>query len=447
MIINKYPLDLTGKNPDNLIIGEPHTLVTNGRDGLRVFVPQQGSFYTESLVVRDSSGTPLTADLDYVATYLYEDASMRTGLEVCGAVVVKNQTIGDEISIDYQCVGGTYAQSMDALEQVLETLASDTRPVEWANIIGKPSVYPAGGHVHALWELYGFEYLVFQLERIHSGILTGDQAMFETVREYARSLFDDGKEYTDQLGVRLDDHINNLTNPHQVTKTQVGLGNVANYPVATEVEAIAGEANDRYMTPALSDSLFNDRAKNLNASNLTSGRLPDARLYGDYTGITSMESLAFLGDPADTVQNPSFTWKGATNTGFYRGSSDQIGITVNGTKIVSFSQDEIWSKGDVRGFSDGRLKRNFVQFEDALERVRRLKGGIYERIDLDGKKQVGLIAQEVLDVVPEVVSKDESGYYGLSYSNLVALLIEAIKDVDTQHRAEIKALRDELLAR
>lgn len=447
MMINKYPLDLTGKSPDNLVLGEPHTLAENGQDGMRVFVPNYGAFYTESLVVRDGGGQRLKPNIDYIATYLHEDATLRSGLEVCGVIVVVNPNVTASVFIEYQVVGGDYAISTNSLEQVLQTLADDERPVEWGAIIGKPSEYPAGGHLHALWELYGFEYLVVQLERIHNGILAGDQAMFDEVRRYALTLHEEGKAYTDQLGQRVDDHLADTTNPHQVTKAQVGLGNVENYPVATQAEALAGTATNRYMTPALSDTLIADRAKNLNASNLTSGRLPDARFYGSYTGLTSLESVRFLGDPLDTNLDPSFTWKGATNTGMYRGGSDQIGFSVNGTKIVSFSQNEIWSKGDVRGFSDARLKRNFMPFDDALERVRQLTGGIYERIDLDGRKQVGLIAQNVLEVVPEVVSKDSSGYYGLAYGNLVALLIEAIKEMDIQHREELTALRQELLAR
>lgn len=444
MLINKYPLDLTGKSPDNLILGEPHTLVENGQDGMRVFVPNYGAFYTESLVVRDETGTRLKPNVDYIATYLHEEATRRSGLEVCGVIVVINPNVASSVTIEYHVVGGEYAISTNSLEQVLQTLADDDRPVEWGAIIGKPSEYPAGGHLHALWELYGFEYLVVQLERIQNAVLTGDQAMFDEVRQYALTLFEEGKDYTDQLEGRFEDHLADYTNPHQVTKAQVGLGSVEDYPPATAAEAVAGTATDRYMTPAVTDSLIANRAKNLNADNLTSGRLPDARFYGTYTGVTLLEAQTVAGNSSDTNLTPSFTWKGATNTGMYRGGTDKIGFAVNGTTIVSFSQDEIWSKGDVRGFSDARLKRNFEPFADALSRVKQLTGGVYERIDLDGKKQVGLIAQNVLEVVPEVVSKDASGYYGLAYGNLVALLIEAIKELDTHYQGEIAALRQEL---
>lgn len=44
-------------------------------------------------------------------------------------------------------------------------------------------------------------------------------------------------------------HLTNTNNPHQVTKAQVGLGSVENYPMATRDEALAGTRNDRYMSP------------------------------------------------------------------------------------------------------------------------------------------------------------------------------------------------------
>lgn len=46
-----------------------------------------------------------------------------------------------------------------------------------------------------------------------------------------------------------DDHINNKTNPHAVTKSQIGLGSVYNYGLATQAEAEAGTSSSKYMTP------------------------------------------------------------------------------------------------------------------------------------------------------------------------------------------------------
>ena len=50
-------------------------------------------------------------------------------------------------------------------------------------------------------------------------------------------------------GVTFDEHVAEKTNPHNVTKAQIGLGNVQNYGIATQSEAEAGTSNAKYMTP------------------------------------------------------------------------------------------------------------------------------------------------------------------------------------------------------
>ena len=83
--------------------------------------------------------------------------------------------------------------------------------------------------------------------------------------------------------------------------------------------------------------------------------------------------------------------------------------------------------------SDARLKKNVVPLEDALSSVLQLNGVLYqwrdEVNDLEGNpRQLGLIAQEVETVLPEVVTEDENGYKGIAYDKLTALLIEAVKE-------------------
>ncbi|WP_285046357.1 pyocin knob domain-containing protein [Lactococcus petauri] len=53
------------------------------------------------------------------------------------------------------------------------------------------------------------------------------------------------------IDLEITSHESNKTNPHSVTKEQVGLSNVSNYGIATEAEAIAGTSNTKYMTPSL----------------------------------------------------------------------------------------------------------------------------------------------------------------------------------------------------
>lgn len=264
-VINKYPLDLTGRNPTNLVINEPHTLTANVDGASRAFVPNYGSFYTQGLVIRNGAGETLKPRVDFIATYLFEEASLRTGLEVCGAIVIVNPNVTDSIYIDYQCVGGDYSQSVDALDQVIAALNAneDDKPVKWGNIKGKPTTYPPGEHMHALWELYGFEYMVTELERIAAAIKVGDQAAFDEVREYAKSLHDDNLDRINAVDDRLTAHMGNSSNPHNVSKYQVGLGSVSNLSTASRAEhqeagRVGGSPPRQYVTANYLNDAFNE---------------------------------------------------------------------------------------------------------------------------------------------------------------------------------------------
>ena len=85
--------------------------------------------------------------------------------------------------------------------------------------------------------------------------------------------------------------------------------------------------------------------------------------------------------------------------------------------------------GDVTAYSDARVKENIITVDNALTKVLSLRGVYYNRIDSDDKKtKIGVIAQETLLVVPEVVNQDNDGMFNVSYGNLAGLFIEAIKE-------------------
>ena len=76
------------------------------------------------------------------------------------------------------------------------------------------------------------------------------------------------------------------------------------------------------------------------------------------------------------------------------------------------------------------LKENFTPLENALEKLLQLSGWIYDRIDGSSKGEVGLIAEDVNKVIPNIVTKDDAGNpSGINYSRLTAYLIESIKQL------------------
>ncbi len=130
------------------------------------------------------------------------------------------------------------------------------------------------------------------------------------------------------------------------------------------------------------------------------------------------------------------------NTGA-TGSTDGGGINyVSGFHAFTGNMTvtgNISAQGNVTAYapSDGRLKRDIVTISDAMAKVKALRGVDYTMKD-SGRRETGLIAQEVLQVVPEVVREGSDGVYGVSYGNLVGLLIEAIKE-QQQQIDELKA--------
>jgi trimeric autotransporter adhesin len=106
-----------------------------------------------------------------------------------------------------------------------------------------------------------------------------------------------------------------------------------------------------------------------------------------------------------------------------------IGTTVPGYKLdVSGT---IRATGDVIAYSDARVKENVETLDGALDKVMKMRGVSYNKIG-EQEKKVGVIAQEILEVLPEVVSQDETGTYSVAYGNIVSVLIEAIKEQQKQ---------------
>ena len=83
--------------------------------------------------------------------------------------------------------------------------------------------------------------------------------------------------------------------------------------------------------------------------------------------------------------------------------------------------------GNVTAFSDERLKENVETIEGALEKVTQMRGVMYDK---EGKRGTGVIAQEMQQVMPEVVQDGE--YLSVAYGNIVGVLIEAVKELKAE---------------
>ena len=89
---------------------------------------------------------------------------------------------------------------------------------------------------------------------------------------------------------------------------------------------------------------------------------------------------------------------------------------------------------DITAYSDERLKTNIRTIDNALNKVCDMRGVYFNR---DGREGTGVIAQELQDILPEVVH-DKQEFLSVAYGNMVGVLIEAIKEL----KKEVETLKE-----
>ena len=240
----QYALDPTGVNPDNLVHNEIHQLTPNRK--IRAIAPIYGAYYTAGLIVTDGiTQGVLTKGVDYITVDLVPTASETYGKEICSVILILNTNVSNTVYITYQVLGGMYTKNFSGIANYINTLAIDNRPVTWPSIIGKPSDFNPTQHLHDIGDVYGFEYITYALERIRSAILVGDNYAYDQVLAYVDSMINTLKNLFISSLNDYNVHILDLTNPHQTTKSQVGLEYLENMRVASVTDgAIAANAID-----------------------------------------------------------------------------------------------------------------------------------------------------------------------------------------------------------
>ncbi len=272
-------------------------------------------------------------------------------------------------------------------------------------------------------------------------------------------------------------HVARTDNPHAVTKAQTGLGNVDNYATASQAEAEAGTVNNKFMTPlrtaqaisALAGSLLTSHTSDMNNPHNTTAAQVGAYNKTESDTITNAISTNINNHKTDT-NNPHATT--AAQVGAYTiaqvntiqsnlqtqingkqptGPYAQTGVNQSVSFWDLYVNGTVFCANDVWAFnSDERIKEDVVVIPDALQKLRQIRGVLYRyRPDhllrqpgLEDRQYMGVIAQEIQKVAPEIVGlapfdREEDGtsksgqyYLTVQYDKLVALLIEAQKEND-----------------
>jgi len=137
----------------------------------------------------------------------------------------------------------------------------------------------------------------------------------------------------------------------------------------------------------------------------------------------------------DTSDNHKFKWSsdwgdvGSNTKMTLDRYSGNLGI---GTTSPSYKLDvagDIYATGNVTAYSDLRSKKNLKTIEDPVSKIEKINGYTYEK---DGIAYTGLVAQELLEVLPEAVSGSEELGYGIAYGNMAGIFVEAIKELNSK---------------
>ena len=191
------------------------------------------------------------------------------------------------------------------------------------------------------------------------------------------------------------------------------------------------------------------RPKTTNAVDLGTTALQYKDAYFDGTVRTDLltvdEDVTIAGD---LTVNGTFSGSGSTTAartaisggnGISYDNSTGV-ITLNGTPALvglgNLSNNgnnlagAFTATGNITAFSDARLKENVETIEGALDKVSQMRGVMYDK---DGERGTGVIAQEMQQVMPEVVMDSGRGdYLSVAYGNIVGVLIEAVKELKAE---------------
>ena len=146
--------------------------------------------------------------------------------------------------------------------------------------------------------------------------------------------------------------------------------------------------------------------------------------------ITNCVAVA---NSSSNVYTPSGFYWDPTNSRLGVGTaSPQFPLHVNGFAASNTNNISIFASHDISAFSDARFKTDLEVIPDALSKVSQITGYTFDRIPATGKRMAGVLAQEVQQILPEVVNEDGEGHLSVAYGNMVALLINAIKELKTE---------------
>ena len=272
-----------------------------------------------------------------------------------------------------------------------------------------------------------------------TGTLTGDIVVFIPAVESQYTFFNNTAG-SQTLTIAATGHTANGIAITQGAKSTVFCDGSANFNV--EIASSTDLGSQTGTLPQVSGA----NLTNLNASNVASGTIANARLDAqlqDVAGLAVTNGGFIVGDGANFVLETGATARASLSLDTGNDVQfDSLGVAT----AASGTSGEIRATNDITAFysSDVSLKENIHNISSPMDKVQNLNGVLFDWkqsfIDSKGgedgyfmrKTDVGVIAQDVEKVLPEVVGTRPDGVKAVKYDRLCALLIECVKDLQLQ---------------
>ena len=227
------------------------------------------------------------------------------------------------------------------------------------------------------------------------------------------------------------------------------LGGTAVTSTAAEINYVDGVTSNVQTQLDSKQATITGAATTIASSDLTASRALTSNASGkvEVSAVTSTE-LGYLDgvtSPVQTQLDSKLSSSGNITTGgniiipdsgTVGSSTDNDAMTIASNGNVTFSQD-LTVSGDITVSSDQRLKSNIKSLGSTISKLMQIDGKTYTTRN-NGKEKIGILAQEVRKVFPELVSEDDNEMLAVNYQGLVPVLINALKEQDEKiNRLEI----------
>lgn len=276
-ILTKYKFDVTGKDPQNLIGGERHTLAPGPKN--KIIASLEGPFFSDSVKVRLPNGSYLEPWVDFQPVHHFPEASKKTGRSCTCFVKILNETVVGDIFVEYQVVGGLYNYNSVTLENLLWAIINDEREVLWDNINNRPATFPPSYHTHDIFlDTYGWEDRIAFSTWVADGlILRGERLNYEAFVNKVNVILEQIKRLQASINDEILTHSAEEGNPHADTAKTFGIAKLQNLATANSIQAVEGLRPDLRLTVKGAQDILANALTGYSANLVHQGNLPVTR--------------------------------------------------------------------------------------------------------------------------------------------------------------------------